>query len=91
MASAKNFVQALPCQENTMIGERGIRLSMGEKQRLTLARALLKNPPILVLDEATASVDVETEKCIQDALDQLIKGRTTSDYRTSFKYYSKCR
>ena len=77
MASAKNFVQALPCQENTMIGERGIRLSMGEKQRLTLARALLKNPPILVLDEATASVDVETEKCIQDALDQLIKGRTT--------------
>ena len=60
-----------------MIGERGIRLSMGEKQRLTLARALLKNPPILVLDEATASVDVETEKCIQDALDQLIKGRTT--------------
>ena len=77
MASAKNFVQALPCQENTMIGERGIRLSMGEKQRLTLARALLKNPPILVLDEATASVDVETEKCIQDALEQLIKGRTT--------------
>ena len=77
MASAKNFVQALPCQENTMIGERGIRLSMGEKQRLTLARALLKNPPILVLDEATASVDVETEKCIQDALDKLIKGRTT--------------
>ena len=77
MASAKNFVQALPCQENTMIGERGIRLSMGEKQRLTLARALLKNPPILVLDEATASVDVETEKCIQDALEQLINGRTT--------------
>jgi ABC-type multidrug transport system fused ATPase/permease subunit len=60
-----------------MIGERGIRLSMGEKQRLTLARALLKNPPILVLDEATASVDVETERFIQKALDNLIVGRTT--------------
>jgi ATP-binding cassette subfamily B protein len=77
MASAKDFVQRLPSQENTMIGERGIRLSMGEKQRLTLARALLKNPPILVLDEATASVDVETERFIQKALDNLIIGRTT--------------
>ena len=77
VASAKEFVQALPSQENTMIGERGIRLSMGEKQRLTLARALLKDPPILVLDEATASVDVETEKYIQEALDHLIKNRTT--------------
>ena len=77
MASAKDFVQGLPAQENTMIGERGIRLSMGEKQRLTLARALLKNPPILVLDEATASVDVETERFIQNALDNLILGRTT--------------
>ena len=77
IACAKNFVQALPEQENTMIGERGIRLSMGEKQRLTLARALLKDPPILVLDEATASVDVETEKYIQEALEKLIKGRTT--------------
>ena len=77
VASAKEFVQALPSQENTMIGERGIRLSMGEKQRLTLARALLKNPPILVLDEATASVDVETERYIQEALDHLIKDRTT--------------
>ena len=77
VASAKEFVEALPSQENTMIGERGIRLSMGEKQRLTLARALLKDPPILVLDEATASVDVETEKYIQEALDHLIEDRTT--------------
>ena len=77
MASAKDFVKGLPSQENTMIGERGIRLSMGEKQRLTLARALLKAPPILVLDEATASVDVETERFIQKALDNLIIGRTT--------------
>lgn len=77
IALAKDFVQALPDQENTMIGERGIRLSMGEKQRITLARALLKNPPVLVLDEATASVDVETERYIQKALERLIKGRTT--------------
>lgn len=77
IALAKDFVQALPDQENTMIGERGIRLSMGEKQRITLARALLKNPPVLVLDEATASVDVETERYIQKALERLIQGRTT--------------
>ncbi len=77
MASAKEFVEALPAQENTMLGERGIRLSMGEKQRITLARALLKDPPIIILDEATASVDVETERCIQDALENLVRGRTT--------------
>lgn len=77
MASARDFVESLPLKEDTMIGERGIRLSMGEKQRLTLARALLKNPPMIILDEATASVDVETESCIQDALENLVKGRTT--------------
>ena len=77
IAFAKDFVQSLPDQENTTIGERGIRLSMGEKQRITLARALLKNPPVLVLDEATASVDVETERYIQNALERLIQGRTT--------------
>ncbi|MEC8421374.1 MAG: ABC transporter ATP-binding protein [Verrucomicrobiota bacterium] len=77
IAFAKDFVQSLPDQENTRIGERGIRLSMGEKQRITLARALLKNPPVLVLDEATASVDVETERFIQNALERLILGRTT--------------
>ena len=77
IAFAKDFVQSLPDQENTTIGERGIRLSMGEKQRITLARALLKNPPVLVLDEATASVDVETERFIQNALERLILGRTT--------------
>lgn len=77
IAFAKDLVQSLPDQENTTIGERGIRLSMGEKQRITLARALLKNPPVLVLDEATASVDVETERYIQNALERLIQGRTT--------------
>ena len=60
-AQASDFVNALPQGLNTLIGERGIRLSMGEKQRLTLARAILKPSPLLILDEATASVDVKTE------------------------------
>ena len=77
VASAWNFVQRLPDGLNTLIGERGIRLSMGEKQRLTLARAILKSPPVVILDEATSSVDVETERQIQIALNQLTKNRTT--------------
>ena len=77
VARAWEFVQKLPEGLDTLIGERGIRLSMGEKQRLTLARVILKSPPIVILDEATSSVDVETERKIQLALDQLIKDRTT--------------
>jgi len=77
MARAWEFVRKLPDGLETLIGERGIRLSMGEKQRLTLARAILKSPPIVILDEATSSVDVETERKIQLALDKLIKNRTT--------------
>ena len=76
-ACALDFVQKLPDHWNTVIGERGIRLSMGEKQRLTLARAILKSPSIIVLDEATSSVDVETERYIQEGLSNLIKKRTT--------------
>ena len=76
-ACALDFVRKLPDHWNTVIGERGIRLSMGEKQRLTLARAILKSPSIIVLDEATSSVDVETERCIQEGLSNLIKKRTT--------------
>ena len=76
-ANAFEFVEGLPKQLDTLIGERGVRLSMGEKQRLTIARAILKSSPILILDEATASVDVETERKIQLALQRLIKHTTT--------------
>lgn len=76
-ANAKHFVEALPDGLDTKVGERGIKLSVGEKQRISIARALLRNPPILLLDEATASVDTETERQIQQALDQLMQGRTS--------------
>jgi ATP-binding cassette, subfamily B, bacterial len=75
-AHADRFVHELPEQLDTNVGERGVKLSGGEKQRLSIARALLKNAPILLLDEATASVDSETERQIQDALDRLMENRT---------------
>lgn len=75
-AHAAAFVKALPQELDTNVGERGVKLSGGEKQRLSIARALLKNAPILLLDEATASVDSETERQIQDALDRLMENRT---------------
>lgn len=75
-ARAWEFVEKLPHGLKTRIGERGIRLSMGEKQRLTIARVLLKNPRVVVLDEATASVDTITERAIQEALERLMEHRT---------------
>jgi ATP-binding cassette, subfamily B, bacterial len=75
-ANAEPFVRNLPKQLMTNVGERGVKLSGGEKQRLSIARALLKDAPILLLDEATASVDSETERQIQAALDALMKNRT---------------
>lgn len=76
-ANAADFVRRLPDGLHTPVGERGIRLSVGEKQRISIARALLKNPPILILDEATASVDTATELLIQQALDRLMEHRTS--------------
>lgn len=76
-ANAESFVKALPSQLDTKVGERGVKLSVGEKQRIAIARVILKNPPILLLDEATASVDTETEKLIQEALEKLMANRTS--------------
>ncbi|SKB08397.1 ATP-binding cassette, subfamily B [Prosthecobacter debontii] len=76
-ANADAFVRRLDKGLDTRVGERGVKLSVGEKQRLSIARALLRNPPILLLDEATASVDTETERQIQAALDRLMMNRTS--------------
>jgi ATP-binding cassette subfamily B protein len=77
LAQIDAFIRALPQQYKTMVGERGLKLSGGEKQRVAIARTILKSPPILVLDEATSALDSHTEKDIQDALDRVAQNRTT--------------
>jgi ABC-type multidrug transport system fused ATPase/permease subunit len=75
-ANARPFIDRMPEGLDSIVGERGVKLSVGEKQRLSISRALLKDPPILILDEATASVDTTTERLIQEALEHLMAHRT---------------
>ena len=77
IANAHDFIMEKEEGYQTNIGDRGSKLSGGQRQRLSIARAILKNPPILILDEATASLDTESERAVQDALDRLMTSRTT--------------
>ena len=76
-AAADEFIDQLPDGYDTYLGERGLRLSVGQRQRIAIARAILKNAPVLLLDEATSSLDAESERLVQHALEHLMQNRTT--------------
>jgi ABC-type multidrug transport system fused ATPase/permease subunit len=76
-ANAWDFISSFPEQLDTVVGERGIKLSGGQRQRIAIARAILRNPSVLLLDEATSSLDAESERVVQDALNNLMEGRTS--------------
>ena len=77
VANAHEFISQLPQGYDTNIGDGGNKLSGGQKQRLSIARAVLKNPPIMILDEATSALDTESERLVQDALEKMMRGRTS--------------
>ncbi len=90
-ANAHDFITRFPEGYGTLVGERGIKVSGGQRQRIAIARALLKDPSILILDEATSALDAESELLVQQALDELMKGRTCFCHRAPALHDSECR